>query len=606
MNNMWIHPAIIMMAGACLLPFIPRSAAVLKSYLVTVPALAFMSVLFMNVPAHGDPAFIHGQFQFLDWQLTFGRVDSLSNIFGHIMTLMCLIGTVYGLHVKDVKEHMAAWLYVAGSLGVIYCGDYITLFLFWELMAFTSVFLVWFRKRKESLWTGYRYLLVHTAGGLFLLAGIILRYKATGGDLAFTLMDVTNPTLYTYLIMIGFILNAAVPPFHAWLPDAYGEATVSGAVFMCAFTTKTAVYALVRGCAGMDILIPLGVFMALYGVVYAVLENDCRRLLAYHIISQVGYMVTGVGIGTEMAINGTCAHAFAHILYKGLLFMGCGSVLQMTGQSKFTELGGLYKKMPRAFIYTLIGGLSISAFPLFSGFVSKSMIVAAGFEEHMLWPAFLLTLASAGTFLHTGLKVPYFIWFGKNNCTNETWEKAAEPPVNMEIAMIAASFLCVFIGCYLPYLYDLLPFQHAASEYAHHVYSSYHVSESLQILLFTALGFFMFTKKLAPEPTISIDMDWFYRMGGRGFMWIAKKPIQWVDDKVSEGYQGIGLIPLMTTAKFWSWFDWHAIDGVVDGIARSVRGVGGKARALQSGQLQYGIYFAATAVAIVIVAYVLS
>jgi len=603
MNDMWIHPAMIILAGALLLPLVPRTSAVLKSYLVLVPFLALVSVLTMKVPEEGQAALMYGQFKFMEFDLTFGRVDKLSNIFGHIMTLMCLIGTVYGLHVKDIKEHMAAWLYVSGSLGVIYCGDYIVLFLFWELMAFTSVFLVWFRRRPESIPCGYRYLLVHTAGGLALLAGFVLRYKATG-DLTFNLLDVAHPEVYTYLIMIGFILNAAVPPLHAWLPDAYGEATVTGAVFMCAFTTKTAVYALARGCAGMDILVPMGVFMALYGVVYAVLENDARRLLAYHIISQVGYMVTGVGIGTQMAINGTCAHAFAHILYKGLLFMGCGSVLYMTGKSKFTELGGLYPKMPRAFIYTLIGGLSISAFPLFSGFVSKSMIVAAGFERHMLWPAFLLTCASAGTFLHTGLKVPYFIWFGKNNCSKETWEKAAEPPINMEVAMFAASFLCIFIGCYLPYLYDLLPYGHKASEYAHHVYGAYHVSESLQILLFTALGFFLFTKKLAPEPTISIDMDWFYRMGGRGFFWIARKPIQGVDNQVSEAYNDVGLLSLMTTSRFSSWFDWHGIDGVVDGIARTVRGIGGRLRPLQSGQLQYTIFYAVSIVAVVIVAYV--
>jgi multicomponent Na+:H+ antiporter subunit D len=435
-------------------------------------------------------------------------------------------------------------------------------------MAFSSVFLVWFRKRKQSLPTGFRYLMVHTAGGLILLAGFVLRYKATGA-LDFNLLDVDHPTLYTYLIMVGFILNAAVPPFHAWLPDAYGEATVSGAVFMCAFTTKTAVYALARGLAGLDILIVLGVIMALYGVVYAVLENDARRLLAYHIISQVGYMVAGVGIGTQMAINGACAHAFAHILYKGLLFMGCGSVLYMTGKSKFSELGGLYKKMPWAFVFTLIGGLSISAFPLFSGFVSKSMIVYAGFEEHLYWAAFLLTLASAGTFLHTGLKVPYFIWFGKNNC-----------------------------------LYKMLPYQNEAADYALHVYSSYHVSESLQILLFTALGFFLLVKKLAPEPTISIDMDWFYRIGGRGFYWLARKPIQTFDTWFGEVYRTVGLYPLMTTAKFWSWFDWHGIDGVVDGLARTVRGVGTKLRTVQNGRLQYNIYYAVSIVAVLIVAYV--
>ncbi len=594
MTTDFLHPAFILIVGALLLPFF--RGPLKRPYLVLVPALAFLSVLYMQ---NGT----YGVVPFMDWELTFGRVDALSKIFGYIMTLMCIIGTVYGLHVEDPKEHMAAWLYVGGSLGVIFCADFITLFLFWELMAFSSVFLVWFRRRKQSLPCGFRYLLVHTAGGLILLAGFVLRYKATGA-LDFNLMDVDHPTLYTYLIMVGFILNAAVPPFHAWLPDAYGEATVSGAVFMCAFTTKTAVYALARGLAGLDILVPLGVFMALYGVVYAVLENDTRRLLAYHIISQVGYMVAGVGIGTQLAINGACAHAFAHILYKGLLFMGCGSVLYMTGQSKFSELGGLYKKMPRAFVYTLIGGLSISAFPLFSGFVSKSMIVAAGFEDHLYWAAFLLTLASAGTFLHTGLKVPYFIWFGKNNCSKETWEKAADPPLNMEVAMIAASVLCIFIGSYTPYLYRMLPYQTEAAEYALKVYSAYHVSESLQILLFTALGFFLLVKKLAPEPTISIDMDWFYRKGGRGFYWLARKPIQTFDTWFSEVYRNVGLRPLMTTSKFWSWFDWHGIDGFVDGIARLVRSTGTKLREVQNGKLQYNIYYATSIVAVLIVAYV--
>ncbi len=594
-SNIWLHPALILIIGGILLPFVPRLLK--KPYLLLVPVLAFAAVLSME---NGT----FGVYLFMDWTLTFGRVDGLSKVFAYIMTLMCCIGSIYGLHVKNDWEHIAAWTYVAGSLGVIFCADYLVLFLFWELMAFSSVFLVWFRGRKQSLAAGYRYLLVHTAGGLILLAGIVLRYQATGGDLAFTLLDVTSPSLYTYLIMVGFILNAAVPPFHAWLPDAYGEATVTGAVFMCAFTTKTAVYALARGCAGMDILVPLGVCMALYGVVYAVLENDARRLLAYHIISQVGYMVAGVGIGTPLAINGACAHAFAHILYKGLLFMGCGSVLYMTGKSKFSELGGLYKKMPMAFVFTLIGGLSISAFPLFSGFVSKSMIVAAGFEDHTYWAAFLLTLASAGTFLHTGLKVPYFIWFGKNNCSQETWDKAADPPWNMQVAMFIASFLCIFIGSYTPYLYNMLPYQDAAAAYSKVVYGGYHVSESLQILLFTALGFFLLLKKLKPEPTISIDMDWFYRMGGRGFLWLAKKPIQWVDNGVSEAYRTVGLTSLMTTARFWSWFDWHGIDGVVDGIARSVRGVGGRVRTIQSGQIQYSIFYAVSIAAILLILYV--
>ncbi|MCL1986291.1 MAG: Na(+)/H(+) antiporter subunit D [Betaproteobacteria bacterium] len=593
--NVWLHPTLIYLIGAFFLPLIPRGLR--KPYLVFVPCLAFLGVLTMN-GSHG----VHGVFQYLDWTVIFGRVDALSLVFAHIMTLMCVIGTIYGLHVERDAEHIAAWLYVAGSLGVIFCGDYLTLFLFWELMAFSSVFLIWFRGRKQSLGAGYRYLLVHVAGGLFLLAGIILRYKATGGDLSFGPIGVDHPTLPTYLIMIGFILNAAVPPLHAWLPDAYAEATVNGAVFMCAFTTKTAIYALCRAFAGMEILVPLGVCMALYGVVYAVLENNIRKLLAYHIISQVGYMVAGVGIGTELAINGACAHAFAHILYKGLLFMGCGSVLHMTGKSDFSELGGLYDKMPKTFVYTLIGGLSISAFPLFSGFVSKSMIVAAGMESHHATAALLLLVASAGTFLHTGLKVPYFIWFGKNNCSAQTRELAKDPPSNMQWGMAIAAFLCIFIGCYTPYLYSMLPYQAAAAEY--HPYELSHISETLQILLFTALGFFLLLKKLTPEAKISLDMDWFYRMGGRAFAWFAQKPVQGADNVVSEAYRTTGLVPLMATARFWSWFDWNGIDLVVDGIARTVRNAGANLRHMQSGQLQVSILAAMSLVAIALVLYV--
>ncbi len=591
MSEFWLHPALILLLGAALLPLVP--ARLKKAYLLIVPALAFARVLGLQ-----DGTF--GEVRFLEWTLVFGRVDALSSVFGYIMALTCAIATLYGLHVKEDAQHAAAWTYAAGSLGAIFAGDFLTLFLFWEIMAFSSVFLVWFRRRPESLAAGFRYLLVHTAGGLCLLAGIILHCKGGGHGWAFTAFDVHHPTPAAWLVMIGFILNAAVPPLHAWLPDAYAEGTFNGSVFLSAFTTKTAVYALCRGFAGMEILVPLGVIMALYGVVYAVLENDCRRLLAYHIISQVGYMVAGVGIGTEMAINGACAHAFAHILYKGLLFMGCGAVLHMTGQSKFTELGGLYKRMPWAFLFTLIGGLSISAFPLFSGFVSKSMIVAASFEEHNLWAGFLLMLASVGTFLHTGLKVPYFIWFGKNNCKPETWERAAEPPWNMNAAMTIASALCIFIGCHTPYLYAMLP--HPVD---YHPYTAYHVSETLQILLFTAVGFFLLVKKLEPEPTISLDTDWFYRMGGRLFLRFAKRPVQASDAAVGEAYRTAGLGPLMSAARGIGRFDNNVIDGCVDGIAKVVAGIGARVRGIQRGPMQETLALTFGAAAAIVIVFLI-
>ena len=589
MNDLWIHPALILLAGAALLPFVP--SRVQKFWLLLIPALAFARVITLTNGTFGE-------LPFLQWTLTFGRVDRLSRVFGYIMGLTCLVSTLYGLQVKEKAQHIAAWTYAAGSLGAIFAGDFLTLFLFWELMAFSSVFLVWFRREKESLAAGYRYLLVHVAGGLFLLAGLLWHGLTAPTGFAFVAFDVHHPTGAAWLVLIGFMLNAAVPPLHAWLPDAYSRGTYNGSVFLSAFTTKTAVYALCRGFAGMEILVVLGVIMTLYGVVYAVIENDMRRLFSYHIVSQVGYMVAGVGIGTDMAINGACAHAFAHILYKGLLFMGGGAVLHMAGTTKFTELGGLYKKMPWTFLFTLVGGLSISGFPLLSGFVSKSMIVQAGFEHHLLWAGFLLNLAAIGTFYCNGHKVPYLVWYGKNNCSPETFEKAKDPPWNMLAAMAIASALCLFIGCYTPFLYDMLP--KLGVDY--HPFTSYHLSESLELLLFTALCFFVLVRlgKIEPHATISIDVDWFYRRGGRLFLWLAEKPIQAVDNAVGAVYRVLGLLPLMGSARGAAKFDNRAIDGAVDGLAHGVAGVGQRLRAGQRGQLQQNLVLAVAALVLIL------
>jgi len=595
MSSHWLHPALVLLLGAALLPAVP--ARLKKAFLMFVPLLAYGLVL---ATGRGEYAHVH----FLRWTLVFGRVDALSLVFAHIMSLMCIIGTLFGLQVEEDAQHIAAWVYVAGSLGAIFAGDLLTLFLFWELMGLASVFLIWFRRRPQSTAAGFRYFLVHVTGGLALLAGIVLQIHATG-SIAFNLFDVHHPSPAEWLILAGFLLNAAVPPLHAWLPDAYPEGTFNGSVFLSAFTTKTAVYALCRGFAGMHLLVILGVIMALYGVVYAIIENDVRRLFAYHIVSQVGYMVAGVGIGTELAINGACAHAFAHILYKGLLFMGGGTVLKMTGETRMSELGGLYKKMPWTFLFTLVGGLSISAFPLFSGFVSKSMIVEAGFESHLLWAGFLLNLAAIGTFYCNGLKVPYFVWFGKNKCSPEVWNRAKDPPWNMRLAMGFTAFLCVFIGVYTPYLYRMLPYAAAAAEY--HPYNSYHIAETLQILLFTALTFFVLVKlrKIEPHRGTNVDLDWFYRLGGRAFLWLARRPVQAADTGVGEIYRVGGLVPLMKSAGLVGRFDNGVIDGAVDGLAASVRRAGGRLRFAQRGALQENLTLVFAVAAVALLAFLL-
>jgi multicomponent Na+:H+ antiporter subunit D len=569
-STVLIHPTTWFVMGVVLLLLLNNREKLKKTVLIGIPVIAFTLI-------HWLPDSF-GHVSYLGFDLVFGRVDQLTRVFLHVFTIMAIIGCIYGLHVKETGQHVAAFLYVGGSLGVTLCGDYLTLFIFWEMMAFSSVFLVWYRKKRRSIEAGFRYILVHTTGGLVLLAGIFLRYQNIH-DLSFVQIATNGATFADYLIMIGFMLNAAVPPIHAWLPDAYPEASVTGAVFMCAFTTKTAVYVLARGFPGFEALAILGAIMTVYGVGYAAIENDARRILAYHIVSQVGYMVCGVGIGTAMAVNGAVSHAYAHIIYKALLFMGAGAVLEMTGISKLNELGGLYRRMPWAMVFTVIGGISISGFPLTSGFISKSMIIAAAGESHRIGLLLMMTLAAVGTFLSVGIKLPYFIWFGKDSGV-----EAKDAPWNMNLAMGIAAFLCFFIGIYPDYLYKMLPFP-----VNYHPYTSYHLAETMQLLGFTGLGFFIMVKKLTPKPKINLDLDWFYRKGARVFMWFALRPVLSSDGWVNDVYRRIGLRLTMALARAISWFDWEGIDWTIDGSARGVVEGGNRLRSLMTGKIQHYI-----------------
>ncbi len=562
----WFHPSTFFIFGALLIPFL--KGRVQQAWLLIIPALAVASVYNMS---HGT----YWTCSFLGNQLVFGHVDKLSTVFAWVFTIMSCIGAVYALHVKDSGQHTAAFLYIGGSLGVTFAGDLFSLFIFWELMAFASAYLVFARRDKKAIEAGYRYILVHIFGGVCLLGGIIIHFVQTK-SIAFGPL-VQDGGIAFYLILAGFMLNAAVPPLHAWLTDAYPEGTVTGSVFMSAFTTKTAVYVLVRAFPGTELLVWMGTIMALYGVVYAVLENDCRRLLAYHIISQVGYMVAGVGIGTEMSLNGSVSHAFAHILYKGLLFMGAGAVIHMTGKRKLTELGGLYKTMPITLCLYMVGGFAISAFPLFSGFVTKSMVVSGAAHDHRPLVALLLTMASAGTFLHTGLKLPYYMFFGKDSGI-----RTKEPPLNMLIAMGMAAFFFIGIGVLPGPLYRLLPFSVHFDPY-----TGDHVTSALGILLFTGLGFFMLLKKLDPEPTVSADTDWVYRKGSKVFMWFANKPLTVYEDYLSNIYNRWFSKYILKFSDFLGYvFDTKVIDGIVNGMAKFFINCSQVLRVTQSGLIR--------------------
>ena len=487
---MTVHPAMVLFVTAGAVALGPRATRSAVMVLGAVGALLAAASL-----SHG----VHWSYSVGDGSLQLLRVDALSHLVGLVFTLIAAIGAVYSWHATHRGEHAAILVYAGGSLGVVYAGDWISAFVWWELMAWASVFVVWSGSTPRAGAAGFRYLFVHLVGGALFLVGLAT-HLAGGGSLVFGPFGASGGWAYT-LILLAVAINAAIPPFHAWLADAYPEASIPGTVFLSAFTTKTAVYVLIRVFAGNDLLVWAGIIMALYGVVYAVLENDIRRLLGYHIISQVGYMVAAVGIGTPLALAGASAHAFCHILYKALLLMGAGSVIEVTGRRKLTELGGIARQMPLVVLLYMVGAFSISGVPLFNGFISKSIIVTAAGDDGRGLAELLLTLASIGTFLHTGLKLPYFMFFGPDRGLS-----VGPLPRNMIVAMGVAAACCIGLGVAPGWLYARL-----ATPIDYHPYALDHVAGSLQLLGGTALAFWWLLGKLRGEATESLDTDWLYR-----------------------------------------------------------------------------------------------
>lgn len=516
-------PGLLLIAGGLLLPLL-RGAA---------PAVALLLPLLTLGAIWALPGDLTVTMPFMgSYELTVLSFQAPTRVFATIFAVMAFAGALFAHPLQGLKsergrrwrvELPAAFVYSGAAICVTFAGDILSLFLFWEVMALGSTAVVWSAGTPESGRAGLRYALVHFVGGAIMMAGILARVFALQdagvadplalqhfafGVAGFEGLSWAAGDLGAWLILIGVLVNAAAPPLGAWLPDAYPEASESGAVFLSAFTTKTAVYVLMLLFAGTELLVYVGLLMALYGIVYAILENDMRRILAYSIVNQVGFMVCGIGIGTAMALNGAAAHAFAHIVYKALLLMSAGSVLYMTGKRKCTDLGGLYHSMPITMTCGIIGALAISSFPLTSGFVTKSMITQAAADEHLALAWFVLTAASAGVFLHAGIKFPWFVFFQKDSGL-----RPPDPPWNMRAAMIFFAAVCILLGIpgvYLP-LYAILPFPAPADEVLYVPYTLPHVINQLQLLLFSGLAFFVLLPLLRRTLTITLDADWFYR-----------------------------------------------------------------------------------------------
>jgi len=502
------NPGLIMIVGGLFVPLLPGVGR--RALLLALPVLGMAYTIALD-PGMSQTTELFG------YTLELLRVDKLSLVWGYIFHIAAFLGVLYAVHEDDPLQGTMAQFYMGSAVGAVFAGDLITLFIYWEVTAISSVFLIWATGTERSFRSGMRYLIIQVGSGVLLLAGAILIVADTG-SIAFNHIGIDS--LGGKLVFLAFGIKCAFPLLHNWLQDAYPEATVTGTVILSAFTTKLAVYALARGFAGTEVLIVIGATMTAFPIFYAVIENDLRRVLAYSLNNQLGFMVVGIGIGTELSLNGTAAHAFSHILYKALLFMSMGAVLMRTGTIKGSELGGLYKTMPWTTGFCIVGAASISAFPLFSGFISKSMILTAlGHEGHWFTWAVLL-FASAGVFHHSGIKIPYFAFFA-----HDSGKRPKEAPFNMLVAMGITAFLCVAIGVYPDPLYAILPYP-----VDYHPYTAAHVITQLQLLLFSALAFtvLMLTGLYPPElKSTNLDFDWIYRK-------LLPRFIAWLKSGISE------------------------------------------------------------------------
>lgn len=522
----WLNnPGMLLIAAGCVIPLLPYRLRMAVLLGAPVAGLIWLWQIPLGTTTH---------MTLLHYGLTPLRVDGLAFTFGVIFNVAAFLSGLYMWHTHSRLEPAAALIYAGSAIGAVLAGDLITLFMFWEVTAIASAMLLVIRGLRDAMIVARRYLLVQIGSGLFLMAGAAIYIHATD-DVAFNHIGLDAPG--GWLILLAFGIKAAFPLLHNWLQDAYPSASATGTVVLSAFTTKMAIYALARGYAGTDLLIPIGAVMTIFPIIYAMLANDLRRVLSYSLNVQLGFMVVAVGIGTELAINGAAAHAVTHILYKALLFMAMGAVLRQTGHVRATELGGLARQMPWTAAFCVIGAASISAFPLMAGFVSKSLILAAVANEHWAGTWVTLTAASAGALLYVGIKVPYFAFFAPNDQI-----ECERPPRNMQIAMGLTAAACIVLGLAPGLLYSILPYP-----VDYNPYTASHVVSQLQLLAFSALAFWLAWRAgLYPLPrrAVHLDTDWVYRMLLPRFGHVAERIYHASLEKFGGGLSGLAQISM--------------------------------------------------------------
>lgn len=493
MISLMVHPSFILLLGALITAFIPQK---LKKYIVLVSGIiSFALALRLTVGTEITVPFIQGL------SLVILKVDQLAWIMTIATTFMLLLSLLYGW--GEIGHREATWglVYAGSSCGALLSGSLMMLVIWWEVMAVAAAFMLISRHDKHAVNAGIRYLVIHFFGGNLLLFGVALLAKQ-----GFYLVEPLTRSMGTayWLVLAGVGVSAGMIPFHAWIVDAYPNASIAGSVLMNSMTTKVASITLLRLFAGEQFLMGMGLLMAFWGVVYALRENHIRRLLSYHIISQVGMIITAVGIGTPLASNAAVALVLGNMLYKGILYMSTGSIYYCTGKQKLTELGHQVKTVPMNACFFFIGALAIAGMPGLMGFACKPMVMAASGEQKMALLSFLLYFASIGTFLSVTMKLGYNMFFGINAAPVK--KKNAKPM--MYAAMAILSLIIIAFGIKPGLFYQYLPWTNAAP------YSPYtldHVLSELQLLLGGLLAFVVLHHLFKVKSGVSLDLDWFYR-----------------------------------------------------------------------------------------------
>ena len=373
----------------------------------------------------------------------FSGIDSLSRIFIAAYAMVGLPCMIYMLSLhKDARLAATAIAFIAAALGVVTAPDFLWFLIFWEVTVLLACRLIVHERKPESIAVAYRYFVIQVIAGTSLFFAIAIQYAATG---SFAMGAVVPEAVPFFLV--AFVIKAAMIPLHIWVLLTYPCVSPAVAVILSAYCTKIGVYAFARILPGVPWIAYAGACMALFGVAMALRQKTARRLLSYHLISQVGYMIAAIGVGTELGISGGTLHMLNHVMYKSLLFMVAGAVLYRTGTEVLTRVGGVGKAMPLTFLAGLAGAAAISGVPPFNGYVSKTLLKAATDGDVFLkWALLLAGVGTAFSFA----KFTWYLFLRKQSDAPAQAEirEIREMPLGPCVAMAMLALLCIGQGVF--------------------------------------------------------------------------------------------------------------------------------------------------------------